>query len=162
MTSHQQQFFQLATHPLKFRMFLLSKLPAAYFSGVRVEAVDEHACTVSVPYKWFTTNPFRSTYFACLAMAAEMSSGVLAFASTYKRQPAISMLVTGIDAVFHSKATGRTKFTCRAGGEIAKVVDLAVATGEAQTITVEATGTDLAGKPVATFHITWSFKKRSS
>ena len=57
--------------------FYFQKLPAAFFSGVRIKEVGETKCRVSVPYKWFTQNPFRSTYFACLAMAAEMSTGAL-------------------------------------------------------------------------------------
>lgn len=52
-----------------FNLFLLAKLPAAYFSGVRVLSLDEEECKVKVPYKWFSQNPFKSTYFACLSMA---------------------------------------------------------------------------------------------
>ena len=71
-------------HPVKFRMFLLTKLPSAYFTGVRIKEVDAKKCVTTVPYKWFSKNPFRSTYFASLAMAAEMSTGALALAHLYK------------------------------------------------------------------------------
>ena len=67
--TNAHKFFDLVNHPIKFRLFLLSKLPSAYFSGVRVRYVDEEKAVVSVPYKWFTTNPFRSTYFAMLRQA---------------------------------------------------------------------------------------------
>ena len=93
MSNHAADFIQLAKHPFKFRLFLFSKLPAAFFSGVRVREIDENKCVVSVPFKWLTQNPFRSTYFASLSMAAEMSTGALALAQIYKRSPPVSMLV---------------------------------------------------------------------
>lgn len=158
----QEGFFQLVNSPLKFRLFLLSKIPAAYFSGVRVQSLTESSAVVTVPYKWFSTNPFRSTYFACLAMAAEMSTGILAMAHTYGQQPAVSMLVVGMEANFVKKATGRTRFRCDDGPAIAEAVAKAVTTGEAQTIIAEAKGANDQGEPVASFRITWSFKKKSS
>src|SRR6476660_8168328 len=90
-------FFTLINNPLKFRFFLLKRLPAAYFSGLRVKELSGFTCTVTVPYNWFTQNPFRSTYFACLAMAAEMSTGLLAMLNTYHSKHVISMLVTGLE-----------------------------------------------------------------
>ena len=69
-----EKFLQLINNPFKFRLFLLAKLPSAFFSGVRVLVADEKKCVVTVPYKWFSKNPFKSTYFACLSMAAEMST----------------------------------------------------------------------------------------
>ena len=86
-------FIKLVKHPFKFRIFLLSRLPSAFFCGVRVREMDEQHCVVTVPYKWLSQNPFRSTYFACLSMAAEMSTGALSMAHSYKRQPPVSMLV---------------------------------------------------------------------
>src|SRR5213595_52670 len=96
--SNRLQFQQLVRHPVKFRMFLFSKLPSAFFSGVRVKSIDDNKTVVTVPYKWFSQNPFKSTYFACLAMAAEMSTGSLAMAHVYQRSPAVSMLVVKFEA----------------------------------------------------------------
>src|SRR5215471_532017 len=93
-----EQFIRMMKHPVKFRMFLLSNLPAAYFSGLRVSSINEQSTAITVPYKWFTKNPFRSTYFACLSMAAEMSTGALAMMQVYKRKPPVSMLVTRMEA----------------------------------------------------------------
>ncbi|HMU57084.1 MAG TPA: thioesterase, partial [Chitinophagaceae bacterium] len=83
-------------HPATFRMFLLTKLPSAFFSGVRIRDLDDEKCTATVPFKWFSQNPFRSTYFACLSMAAEMSTGALALAHLYKSDPPVSMLVVKV------------------------------------------------------------------
>src|SRR6188472_2634821 len=102
MESNFQLFSKQMTSPLKFRMFLLSKLPSAYFSGVRVKSLDENKCEVSVPFKWFSQNPFRSTYFACLSMAAEMSTGALAMANIYQRTPPVSMLITNVESSYNN------------------------------------------------------------
>ena len=155
-------FLQLVNSSFRFRMFMLMKLPSAFFSGVRVHSASESRCDVSVPFKWFSQNPFRSTYFACLAMAAEMSTGLLAMGQIWKRQPAVSMLVTGLEAVYHKKATALTLFSCTQGLDIASAVNMAVTTGEAQTIRVLSTGRTKSGELVAEFYITWSFKLKKS
>jgi hypothetical protein len=161
-TAHDiNAFVRVVKHPLRFRLFLLTRLPSAYFSGVRVKSISENQCDVSIPYRWFSRNPFRSTYFACLAMAAEMSTGALAMAWLYNRKPAVSMLVTQMEAGFVKKATGKTLFTCRAGKEIADCIQKAIDTGEAQTIRVQSIGCDKDGNEIASFWITWSFKRRS-
>ena len=142
-------------------MYLLYKLPAAFFSGVKIMKIDEERCITSVPYKWLTQNPFRSTYFASLAMAAEMSTGTLALSNIYKRTPAISMLVTKMEAAYFKKANGITFFTCEDGKEVAVSVDEAVSTGEAKQIITKSTGIDKNGEQVAEFLFTWSFKEKS-
>ncbi|MBL7767422.1 MAG: DUF4442 domain-containing protein [Flavipsychrobacter sp.] len=160
--NESNSFLQLVNSSFRFRLFMLMKLPSAFFAGVRVVSATDNRCDVSVPFKWFSQNPFRSTYFACLAMAAEMSTGLLAMSQTWKRQPAISMLVTGLEATYHKKATGNTFFTCTQGREIAEAVGLAVTTGEAQTIRVLSRGVTQSGELVAEFYITWSFKTKQT
>jgi hypothetical protein len=142
-------------------MFLLSKLPSAYFSGVRVKSLDENKCEVAVPFKWFSQNPFRSTYFACLSMAAEMSTGALALGHLYKRKPAVSMLVVKTEGEYFKKAIDKTTFVCEAGSEIKRMIEEAVATGEARTIRAKTVGKNIAGDLVAEFFITWSFKTKT-
>lgn len=143
-------------------MYLLYKLPAAFFSGVRVREINEEKCITSVPYKWLTQNPFRSTYFASLAMAAEMSTGTLALSNVYKRTAAISMLVTKMEATYFKKATGTIFFICEQGKEIATVIDEAAETGEAKNIITKSAGKNKTGELVATFLFTWSFKTKSN
>jgi hypothetical protein len=155
-------FRALALHPLKFRAFLLAKLPAAFFAGLRITHFDTEKCTVSVPFKWFTKNPFRSTYFACLAMGAELSTGALSMQEIYRRQPAVSMLVTGTEARFFKKATGLTSFTCADGAAIRAAIEKAITTGEGQTVIARSSGINEAGEQVAEFLFTWSFKARKN
>jgi len=154
------EFIQLVKHPFKFKMFLFYKLPSAFFAGVRVKNVDENKCETTVPYKWFSQNPFRSTYFACLAMAAEMSTGVLGLLHINKRNPPVSMLVIKLEADYYKKAVGETKFTCQDGDQIKSTIEKAIITGEGQAIRAKSVGTNGEGEIIAEFYITWSFKAR--
>jgi len=157
MTSFQKTI----KNPILFRLYLLTKLPSAFFAGLKIPHLDADACTVSVPYKWFTRNPFRSTYFACLAMAAEMSTGVLAMSSVYRRTPPVSMLVVHLEANYFKKATGLTRFQCTDGPLIRETIEKAIATGESQTIRARSAGANANGELIAEFYITWSFKVKS-
>src|SRR5690348_15735484 len=134
-TNHKTTaFFSFVRHPLKFKLYLLKNLPAALFSGVRVVQAGNEFCTVSVPYNHFTRNPFHSTYFACLSMAAELSSGLLAMANVYGREPAVSLLITGMQGNFFKKAKGLTLFTCNGGAEMKNAADATIATGQTTTV----------------------------
>src|SRR6195952_1341661 len=126
MTDDAEKFIRLMKHPVKFRMFLFSKLPSAFFAGVRLKSMTADRCLVKVPYKWFSQNPFKSTYFACLSMAAEMTTGLLGLMHIHKRQPAVSMLVVKIEGNFIKKATGITVFTCEDGSAIKQTIEDAV------------------------------------
>lgn len=161
MNPHSAAFINIVKHPLKFRMFLLSKLPSAYFTGVRVKEIDERKCVVTVPYKWFSKNPFRSTYFASLAMAAEMSTGALSMAYLYRRKPSVSMLLVKLEAEYYKKATDITTFTCEDGELIFKAIEDSVASGEARSVRARSVGVNKEGEVVAEFFVTWSFKARS-
>jgi len=162
MESNFQLFSKQMTSPFKFRMFLFSKLPSAYFSGVRVKSLDENKCEVTVPFKWFSQNPFRSTYFACLSMAAEMSTGALALGHLYKRTPAVSMLVIKTEGEYFKKAVDKTVFVCEDGLEIKRMIEEAIASGEGKTIRTKTIGKNKAGELVAEFFITWSFKAKQA
>lgn len=159
--SDENQFSKLVRSPFKFRLYLLTKLPAAFFSGIKVRSFTPDEVTTVVPYKWLTQNPFRSTYFASLAMAAEMSTGLLALNNIYKRQPAVSMLVTKMEANYFKKAVGKTYFTCNQGIDIKDAVQEAIDGVEGTTVTIKSTGRNEEGEIVALFLFTWSFRKKS-
>lgn len=161
MNSHTQTFIKLMKHPVKFRMFLFTKLPAAYIAGVRVREVDEKKCVATVPYKWLSQNPFRSTYFACLSMAAEMSTGALAMAHLYRIHPPVSMLVVKVESEYFKKATGRTSFICEDGELFQKAIEETISTGETRIVKAKSVGTNANGEIVAEFLITWSFRVKT-
>lgn len=147
--------------PWNLRLFMLMKLPAGLIAGLRIRAVNYHGCTVSVPYKWLNTNPFRSTYFAVLSMAAEMSTGVLAMIAIEGAKPSVSMLVSHLEADFVKKAAGTTFFTCTQGDLIFEAAQKAMS-GEPATVDVTTTGRNTEGEEVARFVIRWTFKARSA
>lgn len=151
-------FFSLINHPVKFRLYLLKNLPAAFFSGLKIVQANPEVCAVSIHFKWLTQNPFRSTYFASLSMAAELSTGVLAMAHVFRRKPAVSMLVTNIEGKFHKKATGLTVFECRQGEAIRNTIAAATDLKTPQEIKAHSVGKNREGEVVAEFWITWSFK----
>jgi hypothetical protein len=162
MNNHAEEFIKLARHPVKFRMFLFAKIPSAYFAGVRVRNIDLAKCEVSVPYKWFSQNPFRSTYFACLSMAAEMSTGALAMTHTYKMNPPVSMLVVKTEAEYFKKANSLTTFICEDGKGMNEAVERAISGNDGVSFTALSTGFNKSGEVVAKFLITWSFKRKST
>lgn len=155
-----EAFIKLVRNRWKFGFFLFSKLPAAWLAGVRVKHLESSKAEVTVPYKWLSQNPFRSTYFACLSMAAEMSTGLLAMGHTYQRKPSVSMLVVKLEGDFFKKATGVTAFTCEDGEKIRSVIEETISTGEARSFKAKTVGKNAVGELVAEFYITWSFKAK--
>lgn len=160
LNPHFDNFQKQIAHPVKSRMFMLSKIPAAFIAGVKVESVTCEATKVSVRKKWLNQNPFRSIYFAVLSMAAEMSTGILCMGALYKRNPAVSMLITKIEGSFIKKAVGKIIFTCNDGIAANDAVERAIATGEGTTIVCYSKGMNEQGEMVAEFYCTWSFKAK--
>jgi hypothetical protein len=115
-----------------------------------------------VQYSYWTKNPFRSIYFACLAMAGELASGLLSTVNIEKSGHSIALLVVGMQAQFTKKAVGVITFSCQQGEEIQSVIQKAIETGEGQTIHATSIGTDEVGDEVARFQITWSYKVRAT
>lgn len=133
----------------------------AYLAGLKIVEFNEEKAVVSVPFKFLNKNPFNSIYFACLAMAGELSTGVLAMMNTYKMNPSVSLLVVGLEAVFVKKAVGLIKFECVQGKEFQTAVLESIETGESRKVVAESIGTDEKGDQVAKFRITWSFKAKT-
>ena len=148
-------------NPWLMRLYMLRKLPLALIAGVRVRDLDCERCVVTIPYGWRSTNPFRSTYFAALSMAAEMSTGALSMAVVQSVPAPVAMLIVGMEASFDKKATAMTTFTCEDGAKAIAAVAETIRTGEPATARLESVGRMPDGTEVARFVFTWSFKKRS-
>ncbi|MBO3272915.1 DUF4442 domain-containing protein [Hymenobacter defluvii] len=159
LSAAQQAFKRNILNPWKLRLFLLRSLPMAYLAGLRVRSLTAEQATVTVPFKYLTQNPFRSIYFACLSMAAELASGVQAMLRT-QGAGRVSMLVVGLEAEFTKKATGLVTFTCPDGAAIAQAIADSRATGEGRTVVCTSTGHDAAGDVVAVFRVRWSFRAK--
>lgn len=149
------------THPLLLKGFMLAKLPLALFAGLRVRELSDDRCVVTVPYGWRSTNPFRSTYFAALSMAAEMSTGAPAMMAVELASQPVAMLIVGMEASFEKKATATTAFVCEDGPKVFAAVAETVRTGEPVTVRMETVGRMPDNTTVARFVFTWSFKRRS-
>lgn len=158
----QQALLKRLRSPFWFRYFLLTSLPAAFFSGLRLAALNETSSKVNIRYSWFSKNPFRSIYFACLAMAGEMSSGILALIHTQHIRPGVSMLVLSMEASFHKKAQGHIYVECKDGILIQQAVQEAIHSQQGITCDTVSTAYDAQGNTVATFKIRWTFKQRSA
>jgi hypothetical protein len=150
----------MPVNPRKINLFLLFKLPAAYFCGVRVKTITDTTCVTSVTHRWINQNPFKSMFWAVQGMAAELSTGVLLMAIVRERKQDISMLVSKNEATFSKKARGRIAFTCNDGALIKDAIENAIATREGQTCTMTAIGRDSAGAIVSTFQFEWAVKLR--
>ena len=99
--------------PWLFRLWLCRSLPLAAFAGLKVrQDWTKPSCEVSLPGGWRTRNPFRSTYFAAQAMAAEMSTGAPASLLVLGHAASVAMLVTGVPrAAYTKKIVGESVFT---------------------------------------------------
>jgi len=146
---------------LKYKLFLFYKLPLAWLAGLKVEEIDRQKCQISVPYKWLSQNPFKSIYFAAQAMAAELSTGLIAFSGVQSANAKVSMLVVKMEAEYYKKANTKVVFTCADAQQIFNSINAAIDSKEGQTITAISNGINTAGEKVSTFRITWSFKVKS-
>ena len=158
--SKKQKYIRQVTSPFLFRLFCIKELPMLLLAGIRVNKITDEEAVTSIRYGYLTKNPFRSVYFACLGMAAELSSGVIAMMYVQDASPGVSMLVTNMKASFVKKAKGRILFSCGDGRKIADAFTETQSSGEGVTVEVHSKGTDESGEIVAEFWITWSFKKK--
>ena len=158
-TPQAAAFRRQVLNPLKLRLFMVRKLPMAWLAGLRLTQLTPEHATVTVRFKHLTQNPFRRIYFACLAMAAELDSGMQAMMHVQGGGP-VSMLVVKLEGDFTKKAVGLITFTCPDGPRIAQAVAESRATGEGRTVECTSTGVDEAGEVVAVFRLTWSFRAK--
>lgn len=143
------------------RLFLLWKLPAAWFMGISVHACDGERAVVRLPYGWRSQNPFRSTYFAAQCAAGEMSTGILAL-THLQGKPPVSMLVTRVEAEFVKKVSETLLFTCEDGKALEAAIRGAIETGEAHVFRAASIGRLPDGTEAARVWITWSFRRKNT
>lgn len=147
--------------PKKLNLFLLTKLPSAYFSGVRLSSILEDEVVVTVRHRWINQNPFKSMYWATQGMASELTTGILVMKEIDACGKRISMLVTHQNGTFTKKALGKITFTCKEGNEIRAAIAETIKTGEGQTVILISQGFDEQGDVVSTFEYEWSVKVKS-
>jgi len=142
----------------RINIFNLLKLPAVFFTGIRVKSISDNECTVSVKHKWINQNPFKSMFWAVQGMAAELTTGALVLSKIRESGKQISMLVLNNNATFSKKATGRISFTCQDGKLIDVAILKTIETGEGQTVWMTSVGINEDGVEVSTFNFEWTLK----
>jgi hypothetical protein len=153
--------YNMNISPSKLNSFLMFKLPAAYFTGVRTKHLDDTTCVVSVKHRWVNQNPFKSMFWAVQGMAAELTTGALVMKKIKESGKKISMLVASNNASFTKKATGRITFTCKEGDKIDDAIKQAIETGEGQTVWLNANGVNAEGVEVSSFNFEWTLKVKA-
>ncbi len=161
LTPRAEAMRRRVTNPVLFWFWSLWVLPAAWFCGLRLRDIDQAHCVTSVPYGWRSQNPFRSTYFAALAMAAEMSTGALVLLAVENVGVPVSTLIVDMKATFGKKATGLATFRCEQGAAAFAALAEAQASGEPRVVAMETVGRLADGTEVARFTFTWSVKVRA-
>jgi Domain of unknown function (DUF4442) len=147
--------------PNKLNTFLMFKLPAAFFCGIRTKFIDDKKCIVKVTHRWINQNPFNSMFWAVQGMAAELTTGAMLTSKIRESGKNISMLVANNNANFTKKATGIITFVCEEGHLIDDAIQNAITTGEGQTIWMNSIGTNTEGIQVSSFNFEWTIKLKS-
>lgn len=161
LNERSERYRRRVLHPWGFRAYLWARLPLAACAGLSLRSIDGSSCTVSLPGGWRTRNPFRSTYFAAQAMAAEMSTGVPALVLVQGAPASVAMILREVRAVFSKSIQGRSSFTFSDVAGMQAVVERAARSGESEMYTGRSTGRTADGAVAAEFDITWSFKRRT-
>jgi hypothetical protein len=160
MNEIQKKFCSKMTNWFLFKAYAIQKLPLAFLTGFKIVELDESKCVTRVKYRYLNKNPFRSTFWAVLGMAAELSTGAYALLATKGKEESIAVILIDNHAEFVKKATGVTTFTCSNWLAFEKAVGRAIETGEPQAATGRSIGVNSKGETIALFEFTWSFKIR--
>ncbi len=160
-TEYKENYRKLALNYFTFKAGMYTQLPLAGIAGLRITALDDEQCKVTVPYKFLNKNPFNTTYWAVLGMAAEMASGALVQMYSHKSDPSVSMFVTACSGKFIKRAVGLTTFICQDGLLIASTIQNSIDTKTAQTIKSHVEGFDKDQNLLVAFDFEWSIKARS-
>ena len=144
----------------KINWFLLFKLPAAWFCGVRAKTISDDKCEVAVNSRWINRNPFGSMYFAVQMMAAELATGALLLSKIRQSGKSVSMLVASNDAVYRKRVTGRVHFICNDGQLVSDTINAMADPTLGHTLVLKSVGRDADGEIVSEMTFQWTLKLR--
>jgi len=157
----QKKFVNIMTNSLLFKGAMAFQVPMAGLSGMKIPVLNEEECHVTVPYKHLNKNPFGSTYWAVLGMAAEMASGAILVMLCRGVQPTVSTFVTGTTAKFMKQAKGVTTFICKDGLKTKAAVEGAIESKKPINFTTKVIGYDKDGVELCEFTFDLGLKQRS-
>lgn len=142
----------------RFRAFSALSMPAAAFSGLRIDLIDRKSCVTSLPGGWRTQNPFRTMYWAVQGMGAELATGAMPFAISRSMTEKLRMFVVGVESSFTKRAKGRITFTCDEVEHVRKAIDQSFVTGESIDCDLKSVGHDSSGDVVSEWIFKWNFR----
>jgi len=143
-----------------FPFYLLFQLPLAWVAGLRLATLDQGRCVVRMRYRFWNKNPFGSMYFAAMAMGAEMSTGLPAYVFLRQNRKSVSLLLAGMEAVFHKKAVGRLTFEFEDQGELIQALANLAQSGDTCRTVLVSRCYDASKQLMAEFRFTWTFRQR--
>jgi len=153
-------YLKKVNNSLLYRLFLMVKLPIAWISGLKVNEVTAERALVSITHRYLNKTPFKSMYFACQAMAAEMSTVLLALGYLDNHSVKISMLALDFNCSFNKKALGEIQFICDDGVLVKDAIQKAAVSNEAVVCVMASNAYDEKGDCVSSFNVTWTFKRK--
>ena len=149
----QKKFVNIMTNSLLFKGAMAFQVPMAGLSGMKIPVLNEE--------EHLNKNPFGSTYWAVLGMAAEMASGAILVMLCRGVQPTVSTFVTGTTAKFMKQAKGVTTFICKDGLKTKAAVEGAIESKKPINFTTKVIGYDKDGIELCEFTFDWGLKQRS-
>lgn len=149
--------YSLMLRRIPMKAFMLTKMPAAAFVGLRIDSVSSDQTVVSVPGGRRTQNPFGTMYWAVQGMSAELATAIVPTCISRSTSMKLRMFVVGTEATFGKKAYGRCTFTCNDTHQVMESFDESLRTGKSVNCDLTATGTDRDGDVVSEWVFRWNF-----
>lgn len=143
-----------------FRVGMMKELPMAAIAGLSITVLEEDRCEVTVPYNFLNKNPFNTTYWAVLGMAAEMAPGAIVLMFARNAKLSVSTFVIGCEAKFVKRAVGLVTFKTEDGKSISDAITETCNDFLPKSIQTKSIGYDDKGEVVAEFTFDWGVKAR--
>ncbi|MBK8112017.1 MAG: DUF4442 domain-containing protein [Saprospiraceae bacterium] len=159
MTSTPEAYRKAILHPIKYRFYMLWRLPSLIFWGIRVKSIDHLSATVVMKHGWTNQNPFGSVYFSALNGAAELSTGILGAGCTPGPASFFPCWWWSRGLNF-TKAKGKLLFTCTQGEEVNATLQQLDQNGGNTTLWLHSSASNEAGETVGEFSFLWALKKK--
>jgi len=99
-------------------------------------------------------------YFAAMAMGAEMSTGLPAYVFLRRRGQSVSLLLSGMEAVYHKKAVGPVYFRFEGMQDLLASLETLQKSGDTCTAFLVSHCFNNQKQLMAEFRFTWTFRQR--
>lgn len=118
---------------LMLKAFGLMKVPLLFATRAKVVNINDHSCSIHMPFTKIVKNHLGSVYFGALAIGADACIGLLASHKIYNKNENISLVFKSFKAQFLKRAIGETLFICDQGPLIDEMIEEAVKTKQRVT-----------------------------